>query len=238
MFFFSRNEMYGMPSITLQLKSGLDINEIVMKEMNIDSTKIEYGVVNLLVVQLEDEGEPTSKRYGILTILEMSIIPSNNISQICFSPNLDIHMQNSCKVALHYAIKLLLRKQKTEAAKILQANNIMVSTPYYDFMNDGASGGISSVCAFISLALKKIVSNEVAFTGEVSSVGQIYRIGGLKEKLDAANNYRKIKTVFLPLENRSDYLEIETKQKYRFNLNFVTHFEDVGKNIFPELFDE
>lgn len=67
----------------------------------------------------------------------------------------------------------LLKHNKAFAAGILQQNEISVSSPYYDRITEGGSGGISIVCAFLSLALNKIVPANIAFTDEVSANGQL-----------------------------------------------------------------
>lgn len=233
MIFFHRNEINGIFSITMQDKGGLDINDIVLANVNLDWIKRENGVVNLLA------SCGVSFANGILTVLEMCVVPRiakvNYSNGIKYSPNLGENMQRSCEIALHFSIKLLLKHNKTLAAEILQQNEISVSSPYYDRITEGASGGISIVCAFLSLALNKIVSADIAFTGEVGSTGQIYSIGELERKMNAAH-YEKMKTVFIPSENYDDYMAIKSKDKYKFSVHFVQSFEDVAEHIFPELY--
>lgn len=214
----------------MQDKDGLDINDTILKHVNLDWMKAEIGVVNILVAD---------DTNGYLTVLEMCVVPKNDkkahTKGIKFSPNLAMSVQSSCEIALHYSIKFLLKHNKASTAEILQQNEISVSSPYYDIITDGPSGGVSFVCAFLSLALNKIVPADIAFTGEIGSTGRIYIIGKLEEKLNAAHN-EKMKTVFIPYQNFDDYTAIKEKDKYKFGLYFVQTFDDVAKYIFPELY--
>ena len=68
---------------------------------------------------------------------------------------------------------------------------------------DGPSAGITMVTALTSLATGRPVRCEVGMTGEVTLNGRVLPIGGLKQKLLAAQR-NGLTEVFVPLRNEPD----------------------------------
>ena len=80
------------------------------------------------------------------------------------------------------------------------------------------------MAALLSYCINRPLGN-VAFSGELTLGGQIQSIGGLKEKLIAAER-AKTETVYIPLEN---YAELKDKNELElFSLNIVP-VDSVGK---------
>ena len=82
---------------------------------------------------------------------------------------------------------------------------------------DGPSAGVTITTALISALTQNPVLRDVAMTGEITLLGRVLPIGGLKEKSMAA--YRAgAKTVFIPKDNEPDLAEIDPliKQKVTF----------------------
>jgi ATP-dependent Lon protease len=77
---------------------------------------------------------------------------------------------------------------------------------------DGPSAGLAMAIAMISLLTGKPVKHDVAMTGEITLRGDVYAIGGLNEKLMAAQRH-KISTVLIPKDNEPDLAEIPAKVK-------------------------
>ncbi|WP_280423869.1 endopeptidase La [Nocardia carnea] len=68
---------------------------------------------------------------------------------------------------------------------------------------DGPSAGVTMVTALVSLALGRPVRSDVGMTGEVTLNGRVLPIGGVKQKLLAAQR-AGLKTVFIPARNEPD----------------------------------
>ena len=68
---------------------------------------------------------------------------------------------------------------------------------------DGPSAGVTMVTALTSLATGRPVRSDVAMTGEVTLNGKVLPIGGVKQKLLAAQR-AGVTTVFIPLRNEPD----------------------------------
>ena len=84
---------------------------------------------------------------------------------------------------------------------------------------DGPSAGITMATAIVSLVRDRPVSDQVAMTGEITLTGQVLPIGGVREKVLAAQR-AGIRRVVLPRENEPDLEDLpeETRHALRFVL--------------------
>ncbi|MQY22924.1 Lon protease [Nocardia sp. RB20] len=81
--------------------------------------------------------------------------------------------------------------------------NIHIHFPAGAVPKDGPSAGVTMVTALVSLALDRQVRSDVGMTGEVTLNGRVLPIGGVKQKLLAAQR-AGLKTVFIPARNEPD----------------------------------
>ncbi|MCG7973165.1 MAG: endopeptidase La, partial [Candidatus Thiodiazotropha taylori] len=95
---------------------------------------------------------------------------------------------------------------------------------------DGPSAGITMASALLSLARKRPVRN-IAMTGELTLTGQVFPVGGIREKVIAARR-TGIKELILPEDNRSDYEEVPDHIRKGLKVHFASVFEDVVPLLF------
>ena len=91
---------------------------------------------------------------------------------------------------------------------------------------DGPSAGIGMCTAILSVLTDTPIHATVAMTGELTLVGDVLAIGGLKEKLLAALRY-KITDVIVPEANRRDMHEMPIEITKGLKVHFVNHIVEV-----------
>ncbi|MFB8008487.1 endopeptidase La [Nocardia sp. NPDC056000] len=113
-------------------------------------------------------------------------------------------MKESAQIALTY-VRSHLEEIGIEP-KVLD-RNIHIHFPAGAVPKDGPSAGVTMVTALVSLALDRQVRADVGMTGEVTLNGRVLPIGGVKQKLLAAQR-AGLKTVFIPARNEPDLDEV------------------------------
>ena len=109
-------------------------------------------------------------------------------------------MKESAQIALSF-VRAHAAELGVEPAFFEKA--IHVHVPAGATPKDGPSAGITMVTALTSLATGRPVRSEVGMTGEVTLNGRVLPIGGLKQKLLAAQR-NGLTEVFVPLRNEPD----------------------------------
>ena len=97
---------------------------------------------------------------------------------------------------------------------------------------DGPSAGITIASALLSLARNKPV-RRIAMTGEITLTGEVFPIGGVREKLIAARR-AGIKEIILPEDNRGDFDEVPDHVRKGLKVHFARRFEEVVPLLFRE----
>ncbi|MDO8370122.1 MAG: endopeptidase La [Candidatus Nitrotoga sp.] len=107
-----------------------------------------------------------------------------------------------------------------------QKTDLHIHLPEGATPKDGPSAG-AGICTSIVSALTGIpVRADVAMTGEITLRGEVLPIGGLKEKLLAAQR-GGIKVVLIPEENTKDLVEIPDNVKNKLDIHPVKWIEQV-----------
>jgi ATP-dependent Lon protease len=98
-------------------------------------------------------------------------------------------------------------------------HDVHIHVPSGAVPKDGPSAGVAMATAIVSLVTGRPVSADVGMTGEVTLTGQVLGIGGVREKVLAAQR-AKLKRVILPRENEPDLEELppETSEALDFVL--------------------
>ena len=104
--------------------------------------------------------------------------------------------------------------------------NIHVHVPAGAVPKDGPSAGVTMVTALVSLATGRPVRSEVGMTGEVTLNGRVLPIGGVKQKLLAAQR-AGLTEVFLPLRNEPDLDDVPSEVLEALTVHVVGDVLDV-----------
>lgn len=73
--------------------------------------------------------------------------------------------------------------------KDFDKNSFHLHVPMGAIPKDGPSAGISLFSAMVSIATQKPVIASIAMTGELTTLGEVISIGGVREKLTACKNH-------------------------------------------------
>jgi ATP-dependent Lon protease len=107
-------------------------------------------------------------------------------------------------------------------------NDIHIHFPAGAIPKDGPSAGVAIATCIASVMGDRPVRHDVAMTGEITLRGKVLSVGGVKEKVMAAQR-ANIKTVVLPEGNRKDLTEVPDEVKEGLNFIFAERVEDVWK---------
>ena len=143
--------------------------------------------------------------------------------QIVITGQLGDVMKESATIAVNL-VKSLLFEKKID----FRDKDIHIHVPSGSVPKDGPSAGITMFTAIISLVLGIKVDSLLAMTGEISLRGQVLPIGGLPEKLMAAER-AGIKKVLIPLSNKEDLIDVPESTKKSLEIVLVDTVTDVAK---------
>ena len=126
------------------------------------------------------------------------------------------------------ALSVVRHRAKTLGIRtdFYEKNDIHIHLPEGATPKDGPSAGIGLVTAITSALANIPVRADVAMTGEITLRGEVLPIGGLKEKLLAAQR-GGIKHVLIPKGNEKDLAEIPANVKQKLKIHPVKWIEEV-----------
>ena len=133
-------------------------------------------------------------------------------------------MKESVQIAL-----TLVRSLYPKESRVLEDHDLHVHVPAGAVPKDGPSAGITLTTALASLITGKAVDTCCAMTGEVSLRGGVMPIGGLPEKLMAAQR-SGIKKVYIPYDNIEDLDDVAEEVKEKLDIMPVKKVTDVLKD--------
>ncbi len=160
---------------------------------------------------------PGDARPGIVTglawtpvggdILYIQSLLTHGSGQLTVTGQLGDVMKESARIAVSL-VKAMLPQQ----AQALAESDLHIHVPDGATPKDGPSAGITLTTALASLLTGVAVPPSVAMTGEVSLQGDVNPIGGLPEKLMAAQR-SGVRRVFIPRDNLDDLKDVADEVK-------------------------
>jgi ATP-dependent Lon protease len=132
-------------------------------------------------------------------------------------------MKESAQIALSY-----VRAHAEELGVDPKAldRRIHVHVPAGAVPKDGPSAGVTMVTALVSMATGRQVRSDVGMTGEVTLNGRVLPIGGVKQKLLAAQR-AGLSTVFIPQRNEADLDDVPTEVLSVLDVRPMTDVADI-----------
>jgi ATP-dependent Lon protease len=133
-------------------------------------------------------------------------------------------MKESAQAALSYT-----RAHARELGidnRLFQQNDFHIHIPEGAIPKDGPSAGVTIATAFISLCTNVKVRWDVAMTGEITLRGNVLPVGGVKEKVLAAQRMG-VKRMIMPLPNKKDLIDIPKKVLKTMEFIYVEDVKEV-----------
>ena len=139
---------------------------------------------------------------GDVLFIEANGVPADKPGEgsLTLTGQLGDVMKESAQIALSYVRSHVAEIGIEDGAL---DRRIHLHVPAGAVPKDGPSAGVTMVTALVSLATGRPVRSDVAMTGEVTLNGRVLPIGGVKQKLLAAQR-AGVTTVFIPARNEPD----------------------------------
>jgi ATP-dependent Lon protease len=180
-----------------------------------------------------------TKRIGSVTglawtsvggdILNVDVTVMRGTEKLTLTGQLGDVMKESAQAALSY-----LRSNAERLglpAAFTKGREIHIHLPEGAIPKDGPSAGITMAMAMYSAVSGKAARSDVAMTGEITLRGEVLSIGGLTEKLLAAQRSGIVK-VLIPQENEKDLAEIPARVKDGLTLIPIGRIEEALPHVF------
>ena len=147
---------------------------------------------------------------GDILFIETLLTPGKG--ELILTGQLGDVMKESARIALS-----LVKALFPQDAEKLTDHDLHIHVPAGAVPKDGPSAGITLTTALASLLTGRVVDPHIAMTGEIALRGAVTPIGGLPEKLMAAQR-AGITKVFIPKENLYDLKDVAPEVKERIEI--------------------
>ncbi len=207
------------------LLKGRD-SKVTVNARNLDKylgvRRYSYGIAEKLNQVGQVTGLAWTEVGGELLTIETAVLPGKG--NITPTGKLGEVMKESIQAAL--SVVRSRARSLGIPEDFYQKNDLHIHLPEGATPKDGPSAGIGICTAMVSALTGIPVRADVAMTGEITLRGEVLPIGGLKEKLLAAQR-GGIKIVLIPEENTRDLVEIPDNVKNKLEIHPVKWIEQV-----------
>lgn len=164
---------------------------------------------------------------GDILNVDTTIMPGSE--KLTLTGKLGEVMRESAQAALSYIRSNTKLMGVNE--EFYKNREIHIHLPEGAIPKDGPSAGLTMAMAMVSAASNRPARSDVAMTGEITLRGNVLGIGGLTEKILAAQR-NGITTVLIPAENEKDLTEIPEKVKKGINVIPIKKIEEALPYVF------
>jgi ATP-dependent Lon protease len=201
-------------------------NKVMINSRNLDKylgvRHYSYGIAEKMNQVGQVTGLAWTEVGGELLTIEAAVLAGKG--KITTTGKLGEVMQESIQAAL--SVVRSRARSLGIADNFYEKSDIHIHLPEGATPKDGPSAG-AGICTAMVSALSGIpVRADVAMTGEITLRGEVLPIGGLKEKLLAAQR-GGIKVVLIPQENVKDLIEIPDNVKNKLEIHPVKWIDQV-----------
>jgi ATP-dependent Lon protease len=137
-------------------------------------------------------------------------------------------MQESAQIALSYL--QANHKKYNISPDIFSQNSIHIHFPAGAIPKDGPSAGVTLTTTLASLLMDKKVKHDIAMTGEITLLGKVLPIGGLREKILAAKR-AGINHVIVPFDNQDSIEELPDYIKTGIRIDYAKNVDDILNQV-------
>ncbi|NRA64345.1 MAG: endopeptidase La [Pseudobacteriovorax sp.] len=165
---------------------------------------------------------------GEVMAIESTLIPTDK-HRFVLTGKLGDVMKESAQAALCYI------RSKIETfglnPSVIDNHELHVHVPAGAVPKDGPSAGIAIATSILSGLMGVEPKERVAMTGEITIHGKVLAIGGVREKLLAAQR-EGMSEVIIPEKNRNNYSELPASLKRSLKVHFVSDYNEVFEVLF------
>ncbi len=159
---------------------------------------------------------------GDILFIETSMVPGRG--QLIMTGQLGDVMRESVQAAMTYARSRAAMLGVAE--DFAQTHDFHIHVPAGAIPKEGPSAGITIASALISAVTGRPANKHVAMTGEITLRGKVLPIGGLKEKVLAAQR-AGVQTVLIPRDNEPDLRDVPSEAREQLEIVLVGHMDEV-----------
>ncbi|MGE5606849.1 MAG: endopeptidase La [Bacteroidota bacterium] len=216
---------------TICRKAALEIVQTAKKPVRLNKNMLQKFLgIPKYRHSLAEENDQTGVATGLAwtevggEILTIEVTPVKGKGQLILTGKLGEVMRESAQAAFSY-----IRSRAKELGieeDFHEKYDLHIHVPEGAIPKDGPSAGITIATAILSALTERPVRKDVAMTGEITLRGRVLPIGGLKEKILAANR-SGIKKVLVPKENEKDLEEIPANVARKIKIEMVESMDEV-----------
>lgn len=212
-------------SVVEKIVLGTAVKPYVVEEGALEEILGRYSSRHDMAQEINAPGVVTGLAWtpvgGEILFIEATQMPGND--QVILTGQLGDVMKESARISLS-----LLKSRLPVNVIQFKDKDLHVHVPSGSVPKDGPSAGIALFTAFASLITGIPVDAKLAMTGEITLRGVVLPIGGLKEKLIAAER-AGITKVLIPKDNVADLKDVPEEVKCKIQIVSVETIEDVLK---------